>query len=93
MNEYAPPVMNNFFYIYRKYRQFKNFQIILDENKKIVRYGSDIIPYRTPLLWANLSEEYKLANSLSEFKSKKSLEMWYIVCQLYRPFLHNLGFI
>ena len=34
-------------------------------------YGSETISYRTPLFWANIPEEYKLADSLSEFKSKK----------------------
>ena len=40
------------------------------KTKKTVRYGSETISCRTPLLWANLPEECKLANSLSEFKSK-----------------------
>ena len=48
----------------------RNFQIILNKNKKAVRYGSETISYRTILLRANLPEEYKLANSLSEFKSE-----------------------
>ena len=41
--------------------------------KKTVRYGLETISYRTPLLWANLPEECKLANPLSEFKSKIKL--------------------
>ena len=64
INGYAPPIMDNFFIFRENKRNLRNFQIILNENKKTVRYGSETISYRTPLLWANLPEEYKLANSL-----------------------------
>ena len=50
--------------------KIRNFQIILNKNKKTVRYGSETISYRTPLLWVNLPEEYKLANSQSDSESK-----------------------
>ena len=66
----------------------------INKNKKTVRYGSETISYRTPLLWANLPEKCKLANSLNEFKSKiKSWKCDTCVCRLCRPFLQNLGFI
>ena len=94
INGYAPPIMDNFFIFRENTHNLRNFQIILNENKKTVRYGSETISYRTPLLWANLPEKYKLANSLSEFKSKiKTWKCDVCVCQLYRPFLPNLGFI
>ena len=70
INGYAPPIMDNFFIFRENTHNLRNFQIILNENKKTVRYGSKTTSYITPLLWANLPEEYKLANSLSEFKSK-----------------------
>ena len=70
INGYVPPIMDNFFIFRENTHNLRNFQIILNENKKTVRYGSETISYRTPLLWANLPEEYKLANSLSEFKSE-----------------------
>ena len=74
INGYAPPIMDNFFIFRENTHNLRNFQIILNENKKTVRYGSETISYRTPLLWANLPEEYKLANSLKEFKSK--IKLW-----------------
>ena len=43
-----------------------------------------------------LPEEYKLANSLSGFKSKLKIKTWKCdrcVCRLCRPFLQNLGFL
>ena len=64
------------------------------KTEKTVKYGSETISYRTPLFWANFPEEYKLANSLSEFKSKiKTWKCDTCVCQLCRVFLQNLGFI
>ena len=56
MTGYDPPIMGNF--------------VIFRENTHNLRYGSETISYTTPLLWANLPEEYKLLNSLGEFKSK-----------------------
>ena len=70
INGYAPPIMGNFFIFRENTNNLRTFQIILNENKKIVRYGSETISYRTPLLWVNLPGEYKSANSLNEFKSK-----------------------
>ena len=62
------------------------------KTQKTVRYGSEAISYRTPLIWANLPKEYKLANSLSEFKSKITWEYDTCVCRLCRAFLQNSGF-
>ena len=94
INGYAPPIMDNFFTFRENTHNLRNFQIISNKNKKTVRYGSETISYKTPLLWANLPEEYKLANSLSEFKSKiKTWKCDTCVCRLCRPFLQNLSFI
>ena len=35
-----------------------------------MRYSKKTIKFRTPSLWANLPEEYKLANSLDIFRRK-----------------------
>ena len=72
INGYAAPT-NHGYLFKRKYRKnslksrgsthnLKNFQIILNKNKKRARYGSETIFYRTP--------QFKLANSLSEFNWK-----------------------
>ena len=91
--------MNNFFVFRENTHNLRNFQIMLNKNnsnnnKKTVRSGSVAIFYRTTLPWANLPEEYKLANSLSEFKLKN--KAWkYDTCifRLCRLFLQNLSFI
>ena len=59
------------FYIYRKYVQREKFQEISNESRKTVKYGIETISNRTPFLWANLPNEYKLATSLHDFKSRK----------------------
>ena len=62
--------MGNFFICTENTHNFRNFAITLNKNKKTVSYDSKTISYRAPLLLVNLPEEYKLTNSLSEFKSK-----------------------
>ena len=48
----------------------RNFKEISKENRKTVKYLIETISNRTPFLWANLPNEYKLANSLHDFKLK-----------------------
>ena len=85
INGYAPPIMDNFFIFRENTHNLRYFQIILNENKKTIRYGSETISYKTHLLWANVAEEHKFANCLSEFKSKiKTWECNTCVCRLCR---------
>ena len=58
INGYVPPIMDNFFIFRENTYNLRNFQIILNENKTKKRYGLEAIIYRTPLLWANLLDEY-----------------------------------
>ena len=83
INGYVPPIKDNFFIFRENTHNLRDFQIILNKNKKTVRYRLETIFYRIPLLWTNLPEEYKLANSLSEFKSKiKTWKCDTCVCRL-----------
>ena len=70
INGFAPPVMEDFFLFCENAHNILNFQIISNESKKSVRCGLETVKYRTPLLWANLSEKYKTATSLNSFKTK-----------------------
>ena len=56
--------------ITRKYANVRNFQEISKENRKTVKHRIKTISNRTPFLWANLPNEYKLATSLHDFKLK-----------------------
>ena len=60
------------------------------------KYGIEIISNRTPFLWANVSNEYKLATSWHDFKLK--IKNWHCniciyVCRLCQIFQQNLGFL
>ena len=60
----SPPIMENFFILRENTHNVINFQKISNENRKTVKYGIETISNRTPFLWANLPNEYKLATSL-----------------------------
>ena len=68
INGLSPPIMD--FFIFHENTHFRNFQIISNENKKTMRHRQRTIKFRTSSPWANLLEEYKLANSLNFFKRR-----------------------
>ena len=75
-------------------RSIRNFQEISNENRKTVKYGTETISNRTPFLWTNLPNEYKLATSLHDFKLKiKNCHWDKYVCRLWQNFQQSLGFL
>ena len=48
----------------------RNFQELLTEKRNAIHYGFETVTYRAPTFWAKLPSEYKLAGSLTAFKSK-----------------------
>ena len=94
MNGLNLPIIDNFFVFRENTYNIRNIQIISNENKKTVRYGQETIKFRTPPLWANLPEEYKLANSLNMFKRKiKNWKCETCPSQLCQTFQKDLDFI
>ena len=94
INGLSPPIMENFFLLRGNTHNVKNFQEISNENRKTVKYEIETILNRTPFLWANLPNEYKLATSLHAFKLK--IKNWHCgkyVCSLYQNFQQNFGFL
>ena len=75
INGTSPPIIENFFILQENMHNLRNFQEISNENRKTVKYGIETISNRTPFLWANLPNEYKLATSLHDFKLK--IKNWY----------------
>ena len=55
--------MENFLILPENMYNVRNFQEISNENLKTVNYGMETTSHRTQFLWANLSNEYKLAIS------------------------------
>ena len=85
------PIMENFFILRENAHNVRNFQEISNENRKTVKYGIETISNRTPFLWANLPNEYKLATSLHDFKLKiTGIAINNLLCQ---NFQQNLGFL
>ena len=50
INDFAQPIMEDFFLFPENTHNIRNFQIISNESKKTVRYGLETVKYRTPLL-------------------------------------------
>ena len=85
INGFAPPIFEDFFLFRENTHNIRNFQIISNESRKSVRYGLETVKYRTPLLWANLSEKYKTATSLNSFKKK--IKAWKCETCFARPII------
>ena len=66
----APAIMTNLSIFWENILNIRNFSIIADKNKNTVRYGSEIICYKTPYLWASPPGEYKHQDSVGKFKEK-----------------------
>ena len=63
--------MSSIFEIHENTHNTRHFQVVPNESRRVVNYGLETICYRSPLLWANLPPEYKIANSLNIFKRKR----------------------
>ena len=85
---------NEVFFQFRCNTQsIKNFQEIFTENRKTIKYCTEIVTYRASFLWANLHTKYKNAKSLDEFKSKiKAWKCDFCQCRLGKK-VKSLGFI
>ena len=70
LNGIAPPIINFLFTFRLNQHNLRNFQELLTEKRNTVNYGLETVTYRAPILWAKLPSEYKLAGSLTAFKSK-----------------------
>ena len=66
----APVIMTNLSIFWKNILNIRNFSIIADKNKNTVRYGLEIICYKTPYLWASPPGEYKHQDSVGKFKEK-----------------------
>ena len=82
MNGISLPIMVNFFILLGKTHNVRNFQETSNENRKTVKYRIEAISNRTPFLWANLPNEYKLATSLHDFNLKRNTGIAINMCRL-----------
>ena len=61
--------MNSLFTFRLNQHNLRNFQELSTEKRNTVNYGLETVTYRAPIIWAKLPSEYKLAGSLTAFKS------------------------
>ena len=92
VNGIAPPIMNSLFMFRLNQHNLRNFQELLTEKRTTVNYGLET--YRAPIIWAKLPSEYKLAGSLTVFKSK--IKFWkreICTCRLSKEYKPSLRYI
>ena len=70
VNGIAPSITNSLFTFRLNQHNLRNFQELSSEKRNTVNYRLERVTYRAPVLWAKLPSEYKLAGSLTAFKSK-----------------------
>ena len=70
INGVTPPIVNSLFKFHLNQHNLRNFQELLTEKINTVNYGFEAVTHRAPMFWAKLQSEYKLAGSLTAFKSK-----------------------
>ena len=70
VNSIAPPIMNSLFQFRYNTNNIRNFQEIYTENRKTVKYGTQVVAYPALFFWTNLHTKYKNAQPLDEIKSK-----------------------
>ena len=76
VNGIAPTIMNSPFMFRLNQNNLRNVQELSTEKRNTVNYDLETVTYAL-VLWAKLPSEYKLAGSLTAFKSRinKVLEM------------------
>ena len=86
----SPPIMEKNI-LRENTRNMRNFQEMSNENRKTVKYRIETISNRTPFLWSNVPDEYKVATSLHGFKLKiKNWPCDKCVSRLCQNFQQNL---
>ena len=94
VNGIAPPIMNFLLTFRLNQHNLRNFQELSTEKRNTVNYGLKTVTYRASILWAKLPSEYKLAGSLTAFKSViKSWKCEICTCRLCKEYESSLGYI
>ena len=94
VNGIALPIMNSLFMFQLNQHNLGNFQELSTEKRNTVNYGLESVTYRVPIIWAKLLPEYKLAGSLTAFKSKiKSWKCEICTCRLCKEYELSLIYL
>ena len=88
------PKRNSLFTACLNQHDLRNFQELSVEKRNTVNNGLETVTYRTLFLRAKLPSEYKLAGSLTAFKSKmKSWKCEICTCRLSKEYQSTLEYI
>ena len=66
----SPRFMKSIFFALNSHYDLRSEVTFKTENIRTVRYGSETISFRGPIIWRKVPTEIKTSNSLSEFKRK-----------------------
>lgn len=66
----AAPILNSPFMFRENMHNIHNYQILLNDIRKMVRYDLETISYRSSLLWVNLPQGYRSQKSLECLQKK-----------------------
>ena len=92
VNGIVPPIMNSLLTFRLNQLNLRTFQELSTEKRNTVNYGLKTVTYRAFIVWAKLPSEYKLAGSLTAFKSKlKSWKYEICCCRLCKEYQPSLG--
>ena len=60
INHSAPPIMSSLFEIRENTHNTRHFQVLCNESRRTVNYGSETMCYGAPFLWANYYQNINL---------------------------------
>ena len=66
----AAPILNSPFMFRENMHNIHNYQILLNDIRKMLRYDLETISYRSSLLWVNLPQGYRSQKSLECLQKK-----------------------
>ena len=95
-NNCSPDIMNIIFPINESIYEYdlRNTSVFAARRIKTVRYGSEFLSYLGPRLWNILPDEYKIIQSVKDFKAK--IRSWVpenCPCRLWKIYIQHVGFI
>ena len=72
------------------------WNVFQSRNPSSVRYGTEIISYMAPKIWALVAEIIKNCDSLESFKQKIRKwkpDCWAMLSRIYKVYLQHVGFV
>ena len=81
VNNTCPPIMRTFFDFWENRYNIRQFEEMRQQKVRTIRYGLKTALYRAPQLWSLVPPDLKSLPNVNLFKSKKTLEMYWVSLQ------------